>query len=244
MLIIINAGQFCSLKQYKTIWGFSLKNTCCAANLIIIIYNGFVCKEQGFPKENHPLPQLCLLSTNNKAEQIRTRYLQPGRRDVTENLIRIFHPAVLSLRTVSAASLGVTPGCLGPALKVWLWLHNQSTTAATMPTCRKYSRFSLPFFKIKKNQNILLGFFAEVMVVEIFFIFFFFFKSLSCRRALLYLTEPLWLQLMNISHEARSHPNRDLKQKSSVLGKAGRRKNENSATLSLAADSEPSFHYL
>lgn len=105
MLIIINAGQFCSLKQYKTIWGFSLKNTCCVPNLIIIIYDGFVCKEQGFPKENHPLPQLCLLSTNYKAEQIRTRYLQPGRRDVTENLIWIFHAAVLICKNPFGLSL-------------------------------------------------------------------------------------------------------------------------------------------
>lgn len=49
---------------------------------------------------------------------------------------------------------------------------------------------------------------------------------------------------MNILHEARSHPNWDFRQKSRMLGKADTRKNANSATLSLAADSEPSSHYL
>lgn len=66
-----------------------------------------MCKEQAFPRHFIPFPQLCLLSANNRAGQIRARYLQPGRRGGTdtENLIWIFHPAVLIRSNLFGLSL-------------------------------------------------------------------------------------------------------------------------------------------
>lgn len=116
-----------------------------------------MCKEQAFPRYSNPFPQLCLLSANKKAGQIKARYLQPGRREVTENLIRIFHPAVLIHNNLFGQSLQhlweLHQDVCGPALKVWLRLHNQSTAAATIPACRKCNRrFSLPFCKTIKHS--------------------------------------------------------------------------------------------
>lgn len=122
-----------------------------------------MCKEQAFPRHFIPFPQLCLLSANNRAGQIRARYLQPGRRGGTdtENLIWIFHPAVL----IRSNLFDLSPQHLRELHQdVWVLLSKYDCGSqpehhcCNVPTCRKPTcnrRLSLPFCKMKKKNQTL-----------------------------------------------------------------------------------------